>query len=655
MVKPIYCNLLLIFSCLIYEAYAVNHRTVRHIRLPSRVISNNIRPYDESSSPTTINDAGDNTATLEPAAQPSSPRLLKQSYSSNNGLGYNRNRGLVQDNKSSNYFGPYDLSSSSNTANVAGEDSEEQSSPSRLLKKSFSSNDALEFDGNRRSIHDMISSFSNKKPLSDLDNRNNSNDQIDTTLDDPSIQNKKNRMNFEVLNNRPLSSLNSRNMQNGNTSENQGIGKRQNKISDIQDFPSIGKTINTPSVRRLGSTRQNSLPPSLNEDDSQGISDGNENSNIMNMMNTFNNRGHKIVSISLRQCCINNECRMLKEGEQCGIEDYLKDMKNTKQQNGNDNIIMTKLMRGKLMPFRLNSLNRFGDSFNKDYEETEKPKNSMFGTSRNGDNDFIMPKLKDGKLKPLRLSSLNRFGHSFNEDSDTQETDTPKNMRLGSMGYSTNIPSFGSSNYMPDMNSEIIKPNYPYSEPIGVSKDEANEIRNDVLQKSNFYRNKFDLEPFTLDDQLNNCAQNWANYMAKQQLFDHRPENVYGENLYGNLNLKDLGKTAVDSWYNEMSLFTIDNVENFDTFHMTQLLWKESTKLGVGVSQNPENGMYYVVANYDPRGNLLGNFKKNLPEITEEDIEEAKEADKRLKAKLEKPVVMSWSSGFIKSFRIRMA
>jgi len=181
-----------------------------------------------------------------------------------------------------------------------------------------------------------------------------------------------------------------------------------------------------------------------------------------------------------------------------------KDMKNTKQQNGNDNFIMTKLMSGKLMPFRLNSLNRFGDSFNKDYDtqETEKPKNSMFGTSSNGDNDFIMPKLKDEKLKPLRQSSFNRFGHSFNEDSDSQETETPKNMRLSSMGYSTNFPSFGSSNSMPEMDSEKIKPNYPYSEPIGVSEDEANEIRNDVLQKSNFYRNKFDLKPFTLDDQV---------------------------------------------------------------------------------------------------------------------------------------------------------
>ncbi|XP_050052998.1 uncharacterized protein LOC114124821 isoform X2 [Aphis gossypii] len=259
--------------------------------------------------------------------------------------------------------------------------------------------------------------------------------------------------------------------------------------------------------------------------------------------------------------------------------------------------------------------------------------------------------MRNTKQPMFRLSSFNRFGHSFNEDSDTQETESPKNMRLGSTGYLPISPSFGSSNGIPDMDSEKIKPNYPYSEPIGVSKDEANEIRNDVLQKSNFYRNKFDLEPFTLDDQLNNCAQNWANYMAKQQLFDHRPENVYGENLYGNLNLKDLGKTAVDSWYNEMSLFTIGNEENVDTFHMTQLLWKESTKLGVGVSRNPGNGMYYVVANYDPRGNLLDNFKENLPEITEEDIEEAKEADKRLKAKMAKPVVMSKSSGSSIPFR----
>lgn len=54
---------------------------------------------------------------------------------------------------------------------------------------------------------------------------------------------------------------------------------------------------------------------------------------------------------------------------------------------------------------------------------------------------------------------------------------------------------------------------------------------------------------------------------------------------------------------------------------MTQLLWKSSTKMGVGVSKNA-NGTYNVVANYDPIGNVQGFFKENLPEIQQEDIEE---------------------------------
>lgn len=55
---------------------------------------------------------------------------------------------------------------------------------------------------------------------------------------------------------------------------------------------------------------------------------------------------------------------------------------------------------------------------------------------------------------------------------------------------------------------------------------------------------------------------------------------------------------------------------------MTQLLWKSSSKLGVGVSQGAD-GNYYVVANYDPAGNVMGKFTNNLPEITKADIDAA--------------------------------
>jgi len=50
--------------------------------------------------------------------------------------------------------------------------------------------------------------------------------------------------------------------------------------------------------------------------------------------------------------------------------------------------------------------------------------------------------------------------------------------------------------------------------------------------------------------------------MAKSQIFDHRQDNVYGENLFSSLDPNNLGNTAVDSWYNEITKFNIDDEEN---------------------------------------------------------------------------------------------
>lgn len=56
---------------------------------------------------------------------------------------------------------------------------------------------------------------------------------------------------------------------------------------------------------------------------------------------------------------------------------------------------------------------------------------------------------------------------------------------------------------------------------------------------------------------------------------------------------------------------------------MTQLLWKSSKKLGVGISKD-RNGMYNVVANYDPFGNLRRHFKDNLPSLTNNKFQKKK-------------------------------
>ena len=47
------------------------------------------------------------------------------------------------------------------------------------------------------------------------------------------------------------------------------------------------------------------------------------------------------------------------------------------------------------------------------------------------------------------------------------------------------------------------------------------------------------------------------------------------------------------------------------TGHFTQVVWRDSLELGVGMARN-RNGEVYVVANYNPAGNYLGSFRENV-------------------------------------------
>lgn len=61
---------------------------------------------------------------------------------------------------------------------------------------------------------------------------------------------------------------------------------------------------------------------------------------------------------------------------------------------------------------------------------------------------------------------------------------------------------------------------------------------------------------------MNNYAQDWANRLAMTGNFHHRKDNIYGENLYASSSSKDLGKKAVDSWYNEIIYYDANANEN---------------------------------------------------------------------------------------------
>jgi len=77
------------------------------------------------------------------------------------------------------------------------------------------------------------------------------------------------------------------------------------------------------------------------------------------------------------------------------------------------------------------------------------------------------------------------------------------------------------------------------------------------------------------------------------------------------------GDEPVTSWYNE--------IKDFDkswygkeppqsafskTGHFTQVVWKQSERVGVGVATSGSS--FFVVANYDPAGNFMKKYSLNL-------------------------------------------
>jgi len=151
-----------------------------------------------------------------------------------------------------------------------------------------------------------------------------------------------------------------------------------------------------------------------------------------------------------------------------------------------------------------------------------------------------------------------------------------------------------------------------------------NTLRSTALSQHNTYRNTHHSPDMTLSNSLNNSAQNWANYLATNGVFEHSNSDA-GENIYvsyttaSSVEAAPLANQAVTSWYNEVSDYDYSNPGfSSQTGHFTQVVWKNSTQLGCGAAQGVttiqgnQYNAFYVVCQYAPAGNVTGQFPDNV-------------------------------------------
>lgn len=100
--------------------------------------------------------------------------------------------------------------------------------------------------------------------------------------------------------------------------------------------------------------------------------------------------------------------------------------------------------------------------------------------------------------------------------------------------------------------------------------------------------------------------------IAAEDSMIHNPTQKYGENIYWSSSSDIAGSDPVETWYKEIKDYDFDAATfSMSTGHFTQVVWKSSSTIGVGIAKSKAGGTY-CVTNYDPPGNMIRKFKENV-------------------------------------------
>lgn len=157
-----------------------------------------------------------------------------------------------------------------------------------------------------------------------------------------------------------------------------------------------------------------------------------------------------------------------------------------------------------------------------------------------------------------------------------------------------------------------------------------------ALEMINFYRVRHQAQKVKLDPKVTRISQNFSEHLAQTKTFQHNKElkrlglgenlSIRKQNKPITLSTKDCHNIAiqvVNHWYKEMKAYDFlrhrHKFQDKKVGHFTQMVWRGSKKLGLGLSSSSvklKDGLFrlYVVANFSPRGNvhMRGHFARNV-------------------------------------------
>jgi len=147
-----------------------------------------------------------------------------------------------------------------------------------------------------------------------------------------------------------------------------------------------------------------------------------------------------------------------------------------------------------------------------------------------------------------------------------------------------------------------------------VYKPDLDLIKKIVLDLHNKERALLKIPLLELDEEIcKTVSQPWAENLAAKNIFSHSKTKGYGENIANRSPMDEKSAEKLfNQWLNEKQNYKYAKYPegNIDPSkqkgHYTQLIWKNSTKLGVGFAWKGKK--CYLVTDYKPPGNISGQY-----------------------------------------------
>lgn len=128
----------------------------------------------------------------------------------------------------------------------------------------------------------------------------------------------------------------------------------------------------------------------------------------------------------------------------------------------------------------------------------------------------------------------------------------------------------------------------------------------DYVNAHNPARTQVGVGPMTWNTTLATYAQNYANQRIGDCNLIHSTGD-YGENLAKGYGSTFTGTDAVNLWIAEKPYYNYysNDCVGGECLHYTQVVWRNSVRVGCARVQC-NNGWWFVICNYDPPGNYVG-------------------------------------------------